>query len=81
MTQRDYERMTLKQMQQTRWKTLRTLQNGRMKIPEGTEVRITNKCNGLTLQGEECATCGVSVYISKVSPYDVQVIASWEEEK
>jgi hypothetical protein len=81
MTQRDYEKLTLKQMQEKRWKTLRTLQNGHMKIPEGTEVRITNKCNGLTLSGEKCETCGVSVYISKVSPLDVQVIASWEQDK
>lgn len=76
MTGAEYQKLTLKQMQERRWETAREMSNGNMKIPRGHPVRIRQKFNGLILEGDPCPHCGVAIIISRVSPGSVQEVTS-----
>lgn len=68
----EYRRLKLEDMQGRRYRTARTMRNGNIEIPMGTEVRIVGKRSGLSLRSEPCKCCGVAVFISRVEPSGVE---------
>lgn len=78
MTNAEYKRLTLKQMQQRRWKTARAIGSGVMRIPEGVEVAIREKSGGLSIGSPACPHCGVSIHMRKVCPHDLREIYAHE---
>lgn len=74
MTGAEYTRMTLAQMQSRRWRTACEMRNGNMVVPAGTEVKIVGKRGGLDISGAACPHCGVSVFVRRVRPWNVEEV-------
>jgi hypothetical protein len=75
VNRKEYERRTLDYWKTVTVRTKCILRNGHEEIPEGTLCRVTDKKGGFRLQTEPCKYCGVSVYITKVPPEDVYIVA------
>jgi hypothetical protein len=71
---KEYDRVTEAEWKKRKVRTLVVLINSQIQIPKGTICSIIRKAGGFTLHASECPHCGVSVYISKVSPRDVTVV-------
>ena len=74
MKQSEYNRMTEKEFKGRVVRSLVVLQNGMFKIPAGTLFTITGKQGGLHLTSESCKYCGVMLFISRVQPYQVELL-------
>ena len=74
MTNREYDTLTLAQMQTRDYVTLDRLRNGYVTIPKGTKVRITGKRSGLTIQTLPCDCCGMQVSVARVPPHRVEAL-------
>ncbi|KKN36053.1 hypothetical protein LCGC14_0777480 [marine sediment metagenome] len=65
-----------------RVRALRALSHGRfvdgrshhMAIPEGKILTVTHSWNGLTLRTDPCPSCGVRLFITRVSEHDVELL-------
>jgi hypothetical protein len=75
MTQQEYRRLSEKEMTARRWWTNRELVHNNMRVPAGSEVKITRKFNGLDVEGLPCPHCGVAVRLRRVSPTDIYEIS------
>lgn len=69
-----YEKTTLTQMKQMRFKTTRVLRSGMCIIPAEALCVIDDKRSGVTILTEKCTTCGVQGVMSKVSPSDIELV-------
>lgn len=69
-----YDRLTEDELVGRKVKTLEPMANGKMEIPAGTVCTITRKWGGFNLKAEPCESCGVSVYITRVSPEQVEFL-------
>lgn len=57
-------------------RTLEPLLNGNIQIPVGTVCEVeTSGGTGLRLRTKPCSCCGVAVYITRVYPHHVEVVA------
>lgn len=74
MKQSDYKRMTERQLMGRRVRVLRPLTNAWGTIPVGAECRITRKFQGFSLTSDPCSHCGVRVSMSRVNPYNVDLL-------
>jgi hypothetical protein len=57
------------------------LKNGLNHSPTGTIFTIVGKQAGFSLQTEPCEKCGVSVYIKKVPPEDLELLTDLDSLK
>lgn len=57
-----------------RVRALRDLSNGNGGVKAGTLLTIRGKRGGLQLAMDYCHSCGVSWYVTKVHPYDVELL-------
>lgn len=55
-------------------RSLIELKNGHERIPSGTVFTVRENCRGLRLEGPKCPRCGVSVFITRVREWDVEII-------
>ncbi len=69
ITDSQYRRLRTREVVGRKVRTLRPLTNRQIEVPTGTVLTITEKSGGYTLKAPACDTCGVSVYIAKVTPY------------
>ncbi len=74
MNVQEYRKMTKEQLKGRKVRTNVPLSTRVMEIPVGTILTIAGKSNGLELESEACAHCGVKVYIRKVEPYMVDLL-------
>jgi hypothetical protein len=74
MTQKEYKRLTLAQMQKRRWRLARDVGNYAGTMRKGTEVIIDGKMNGLRVEGVVCAHCGLKLAVSHVDANAVEEI-------
>lgn len=68
MTEREY-RQPLRVLATRRWRLVEDVQNGYVRVPAGTIVRVTGKFGGLDIEGERCETCGVQPRCSRVNAW------------
>lgn len=61
MSTSDYDRLTLRQMQERRWRLVRPVSTGYMTIPAGREVQIFKKRSGVSITAAPCPFCGVQI--------------------
>jgi hypothetical protein len=66
--------MTLGELQRFTWRTRHDISNGYVRIPKGTQVTITHKRNGVTIEGTRCQCCGVRVLCRKVPLSDLEML-------
>lgn len=55
-------------------RTRRELRNGIFSIPLGTVCTVSYNHSGLSLNTDPCGSCGVRLFISKVSESDVELL-------
>lgn len=55
-------------------RVLRALSTGRLAIPEGKIMTVTHSWKGLTLRADPCPSCGGSIFITRVSEHDVELL-------
>ena len=77
---KEYRKRTLAQWKKVKVETIVPLRNGYMEIPVGTVCSITDKHGGFTLKTDACPTCGIHVFIRKVTPAHVRIIEVAEDE-
>ncbi len=69
---RRYDQLTLEEAKKLRLRLKIKIRNGNMEVPAGTVVTVTNKLKGWTIKTDPCKCCGVSVYVSRVSHFDLE---------
>ena len=74
VTMKEYRKFSLDYWVGKNVRTKEVLRNFVTEIPVGTVCKITDKRGGFTLKTEPCKCCGVSVFIRKVNPEDVQLV-------
>lgn len=74
MDRKTYERTTENEFTGRKVKSLVTLKNGMFTIPAGTIFTITKKQAGFEVRSNPCPTCGISSFISRVQPRDIDFI-------
>lgn len=75
MNWREYKRWTLDVLKNRKARTAVELETRTgNRIARGTLVEIVDKHKGLTIRVPTCEHCGQSVTISKVSPFNVDLI-------
>lgn len=75
MTWQEYRGLRLVDMQERRWRLVRSIRNGYIEVPAGREVEITGKRNGLAIAAEACECCGVRVFMTRVDPQALEEVA------
>lgn len=74
MDRKMYRYLTDAQFRGRKVKSRFEMRNGRFVIPAGTIFTIVKKFGGFSLISDSCPTCGVAVSISKVQPFDIDLI-------
>ena len=74
MNRREYERMTEKQLKGRRVRSLVPLKNRIESFPSMTLFTITGKFGGLALKSDPCPTCKMQMWITRVSPGEVELL-------
>ena len=74
MDRKVYERTTERQLIGRRVRSRVPLANSLCRFPAGTIFAIKRKFKGLELRSEQCPTCGIQTWISRVPPSDVDFI-------
>ncbi len=62
-------------------RALSALSSGRLAIPEGRILTVQRNWKGLTLVTDPCPSCGVRIYITRVSVHSVELLPIIEEFK
>ena len=78
-----FDRKTLRYKRQwagLKVRTLKPLSNGWCTIPQGTDCVVTRNWGGLRLTSDPCPSCGVSVHISRVAEYKVEIIGRADDD-
>lgn len=78
MDYRLYQKLTKTQVVGRKVRLRRTISNGRYDFAAGTVMTIEDKKRGYTLKTDSCPTCGVSARVSRVEPYNVDLLESDE---
>lgn len=79
MTNREYRRMTAKQLRGRKVRARFTLKHHYGSIKADSILTIKGKRGGLDLETEHCDGCGVSFHIHGVDPYKVSLLPEgWE---
>lgn len=83
MTQKEYRKMTERELFGRRVRTLTPMSNGNTSVPTGTILAVRGKQGGLSLRCPPCKHCGRAVYITRVEPTHVELLPeqSTSEEK
>jgi len=76
MDNKTYRRKTSDQLKGLKVVSRREMRNGWAVLPAGTVFTIERKGKGLHLLSDPCPTCGIKVPISRVQPYDVDLLGS-----
>lgn len=74
ITQKEYQKKTNEQWAGTRVRSRHALKNGRHTLPKGTVYTIRRKFNGFELTSAACPCCGVQHHITRVNPYDLELV-------
>lgn len=55
-------------------KLKRDMGNGNGRWPKGTKATVVSAGGGLRIASDKCPHCGVSLYMSRVHPDDLEII-------
>ena len=69
---REYEKLTRDEVKGRKARNLREFRTGMYDIRIGSVLEVIHKRGGYDLRGRTCASCGVSVYVRKVKPVDLE---------
>ena len=74
MKESEYRRTPEKELVGRRVKSLKPFRNGLFVIPAGIVFKIERKHGGFHLITEPCSKCGISAFISKVQPCEIELL-------
>lgn len=76
MNWNEYKRTPERLLKGRKAKLVASVQSRVAKLPKGAIVTIIGKRNGLDIESAPCPHCGVSVFMRKVLPTDVELLRS-----
>ena len=76
MTEQEYRKLRLKDVEGRTVRTLFPMSAGRYTIPAGTVATITGKRDGWQIKTAACSECGIQVEMRNVAPRNVELMLS-----
>ena len=74
MKMTEYKRTPLWKLKGRKARVTRMLQNSYGALHPGAVVTITGKQSGFEIRAEPCDECKVGLVMSRVSPYDIELL-------
>ncbi len=74
MMTKEYQKMTERELKGRYVKSLIPMKSGMYRFPRGTIFTIQGKSGGLELETLPCPKCGISAFVTKVKPFEIELL-------